>query len=633
MKKAKKIILTGVFLWSVEIHSTALIIQEDFSTLNELGYTGKGVIVGVMDRFLIRENQECHGNEVVKFIRAVAPDVVIKTESVLDDEGETQCLNRPSCLYDLVKKDLSKFTLRAFAPCCAVVFKAAPIAGKRDAKKSRVSPTLERYCASPESYPEYELCHFSNGDTISFRRNRRGDLFSFEKDAKSYCVRIDDLKESGHFFWQFSGQELRSILKSVCLRLPLFEDAVKRLLKTGARMINASFTIPFGLEEKVRLFEQSESLLIKSAGNIPLSLGVEEINFSKIFDQNQYVIDKTAEALEWCEVFSQEAVKHCIIVGQLDHKRHRCRESTMAGGTKSRYASVVLDKRNLLSGTSFAAPQVTGLLALLKEAYPSVSPTNLAEALLKTSIPLKGDERGVEGGKGCINPLAAFREVYESYGVLPQGIKGQTALLPEGFEVEMYLALNVDIKAQTAPLSDQERVAFATGHYLSQGKKEKRPYGVDNISKDFNVNVYLYQYDDLISHTNGMSWQEARTFATWHYVSRANVEKRTYKPLRLFQLFNPDLYLYQHSDVGACVREMSLQDARSFAYWHYSHYGHKEKRTLCPQGLDHRFVPVNYLTLNPDVARCTKEMTAVDSVFFSIWHYLKHGKIEARKYG
>ncbi|MBA4750276.1 MAG: hypothetical protein H2057_06635, partial [Alphaproteobacteria bacterium] len=83
MKKAKKIILTGVFLWSVEIHSTALIIQEDFSTLNELGYTGKGVIVGVMDRFLIRENQECHGNEVVKFIRAVAPDVVIKTESVL----------------------------------------------------------------------------------------------------------------------------------------------------------------------------------------------------------------------------------------------------------------------------------------------------------------------------------------------------------------------------------------------------------------------------------------------------------------------------------------------------------------------------------------------------------------------
>lgn len=621
----------GVFLWGSVIHATSLIIQEDLRALQKLCYTGRGVIVGVMDGFLAKENMECHGNEVLKFIRVVAPDAIIKTESILGTV-EAQCVSRPSCLYELAKKNFSSFQLRTFAPCCVVVYKASNVLGKKDAKKSRLAPPLERYCASPNSYPDYTLCHFVSDEAITFKRNRKGDLFSFQKDTNTYCVRVDDLKEGGHFFWQFNGKELEESLQNVCAQLPHFEEAVQRLFQSGARIINASFTIPTRLEEKIKLFAQNKALLIKSAGNVPILLGTEEIEFSRIFDENQYLIDKVSENLQWKTILNQDISRHFMIVGQLDHRKHRCRESAMAGSTGKRYAGMVLDRRNPLSGTSFSTPQVTGLLALLQEAYPTIDPSCLSEALLATTTPLKGDEMGVEGGTGCVNPMGAFRAIYELYGVLPQGIEGRSALLPEGFEAETYLVLNEDLRDITENLSQSDRTFFAITHYLSHGKKEKRSYGANVLPKDFNANIYLYQYDDLRRHVKEMSWKEARAFSVWHYINRADTEKRTYKPITLFQSFCPELYLYAHFDLEAYVQGMDLQDACSFAYWHYSHYGHKEKRTLFSQGLSYNFLPINYLTLNQDVARCTKGMTSLERAFFSIWHYLNHGKKEARKY-
>lgn len=59
-------------------------------------------------------------------------------------------------------------------------------------------------------------------------------------------------------------------------------------------------------------------------------------------------------------------------------------------------------------GTSLAAPQIAGVLALLQQAYPNCTPKILAKAILKTG---QGIEKlGGPGiaGKGSVDALSAF---------------------------------------------------------------------------------------------------------------------------------------------------------------------------------------------------------------------------------
>lgn len=65
---------------------------------------------------------------------------------------------------------------------------------------------------------------------------------------------------------------------------------------------------------------------------------------------------------------------------------------------------------NLVSGTSFSAPNTSGLAALLREAVPGASADDIKDALIKTSDPFfLGDNSGeIDQGAGYVNAVAAL---------------------------------------------------------------------------------------------------------------------------------------------------------------------------------------------------------------------------------
>ncbi|NLL17703.1 MAG: S8 family serine peptidase [Clostridia bacterium] len=70
-----------------------------------------------------------------------------------------------------------------------------------------------------------------------------------------------------------------------------------------------------------------------------------------------------------------------------------------------------LNKYDYFSGTSAAAPMVTGVLALLKAIDPSLTPEDLMGLLAATSLDLGFPGKDAEHGFGKINPLEALKLV------------------------------------------------------------------------------------------------------------------------------------------------------------------------------------------------------------------------------
>ncbi|MGG0175593.1 S8 family serine peptidase [Gottfriedia acidiceleris] len=61
-----------------------------------------------------------------------------------------------------------------------------------------------------------------------------------------------------------------------------------------------------------------------------------------------------------------------------------------------------------LSGTSMASPNVAGVAALLKQANPNITPSEIKETLMNTADPLNGDYSVFETGAGQVDPYEAI---------------------------------------------------------------------------------------------------------------------------------------------------------------------------------------------------------------------------------
>ncbi|MDW8195321.1 MAG: S8 family peptidase [Candidatus Calescibacterium sp.] len=70
------------------------------------------------------------------------------------------------------------------------------------------------------------------------------------------------------------------------------------------------------------------------------------------------------------------------------------------------------DYYTLLSGTSMATPIVAGVVALLLQANPNLTPQQVKEIITTTAIPLKGAS-SYSVGAGLINPLEAVKKALE----------------------------------------------------------------------------------------------------------------------------------------------------------------------------------------------------------------------------
>jgi hypothetical protein len=75
-------------------------------------------------------------------------------------------------------------------------------------------------------------------------------------------------------------------------------------------------------------------------------------------------------------------------------------------------------KRNVTTGTSFSAPYLAGVIALMKQADPSLKTDEIIEILKKTAVGIASGDTA--GGAGEVAPEAAVREVLRRAGRLPK---------------------------------------------------------------------------------------------------------------------------------------------------------------------------------------------------------------------
>jgi serine protease AprX len=80
-------------------------------------------------------------------------------------------------------------------------------------------------------------------------------------------------------------------------------------------------------------------------------------------------------------------------------------------------------------GTSMAAPHVAGVVALLLEADPTLTPDEIKDALVRTATPLPGCA-AVDCGAGLVNALAAVTDVGNDAPVAALGVSVAVGLAP-----------------------------------------------------------------------------------------------------------------------------------------------------------------------------------------------------------
>ncbi|MES9971161.1 MAG: Calx-beta domain-containing protein [Candidatus Thiodiazotropha sp.] len=77
---------------------------------------------------------------------------------------------------------------------------------------------------------------------------------------------------------------------------------------------------------------------------------------------------------------------------------------------------------NVVSGTSFAAPHVTGAMALLKSAYPEASPSQIETALYESAVDLGDPGTDDNYGYGLLDVAAAYSYLKDIFGSSENGL-------------------------------------------------------------------------------------------------------------------------------------------------------------------------------------------------------------------
>ncbi|MFW9936223.1 MAG: S8 family serine peptidase [Candidatus Thorarchaeota archaeon] len=94
-----------------------------------------------------------------------------------------------------------------------------------------------------------------------------------------------------------------------------------------------------------------------------------------------------------------------------------------------------------LSGTSMSCPMVSGALAILKEAYPSLTPEAARIALLEGANKLTGEDESLKFGAGLIN-VSASLDCLNDLNITNGNVNDTAKILPNNLPVEPFDLLN-----------------------------------------------------------------------------------------------------------------------------------------------------------------------------------------------
>ncbi|MDI9871044.1 S8 family peptidase [Flectobacillus roseus] len=158
-------------------------------------------------------------------------------------------------------------------------------------------------------------------------------------------------------------------------------NAIRYAVDNGAKIINMSFGKPFSpqksaVDEAVRYAESKDVLLIHAAGNEN-----ENIDINDNFPSKRYLDGKVAE--NWIEVGATSWLQPPSAIAEFSNYGGKTVD-VFAPGVDLK-STVVGSKYEDLSGTSMAAPVVTGLAAVIKSYYPELSSKQIKKVILQSA--------------------------------------------------------------------------------------------------------------------------------------------------------------------------------------------------------------------------------------------------------
>ena len=159
--------------------------------------------------------------------------------------------------------------------------------------------------------------------------------------------------------------------------------AIRFAVDHGAKVINLSFGKPYTWDKKavddaVRYAMQKDVVLVHAAGNTSENLDSEE------HYPNPVYADKTGTAKAWIEVGASGWNDDSTLATSFSNYGKKDVD-VFAPGVEI-YSTLPFNQYNSWSGTSMAAPMVSGLAALVREYYPKLTAVEVKDVIMKSVI-------------------------------------------------------------------------------------------------------------------------------------------------------------------------------------------------------------------------------------------------------
>jgi hypothetical protein len=374
------------------------LVDEDFPTidasikeLKQWGYTGAGVSVGVIDTFKLgHKEQFSHGEWVAAYLKKVAPGIIMITQQS----------KRPAPYPALTKR----MDLKAVNTVRIILLK------KEAVKNVDEVLILTTYEKAPTCYPDkFEAVEIPQGQKLTLSA-------AFEEDIPNFYMISFDGKEYYAPLTSFVGGDFNLVLDRDSFLSDIDQSGgdggianyIHDLQEKGVRIITTSigYVPTESFDQAVQRLGQVGGVFFQAAGNTDVKVAATEVPLrsKELSRLNRTIIARTG----WRQRVERGLEKGtCVAVGALKNATELADYSNKAALVKNAFINVAVTGFGA-QGTSLAAPQLAGVVALLQEAFPNCAPKLLSKALIKTDKRLPGDPEGEKAGKGAINPTGAF---------------------------------------------------------------------------------------------------------------------------------------------------------------------------------------------------------------------------------
>jgi subtilisin family serine protease len=199
-------------------------------------------------------------------------------------------------------------------------------------------------------------------------------------------------------------------------------NAIRYAVDNGARVINMSFGKPFSpdkeqVDQAVKFAESKGVLLVHAAGNES-----EDTDVETYFPTKKYGKD-LAQCKTWIEVGAASWKTGEETVASFSNYGKSSVDVFAPG--EDIYSSVVNGKYKEMSGTSMAAPVVTGLAALMLSYYPNLSGQQLKDIILSSVNKINDTQVNVPGKTTTTNfkNLSVTGGIVNAYNALVMASK------------------------------------------------------------------------------------------------------------------------------------------------------------------------------------------------------------------